>query len=170
MRYLLGILLVVLTSSAFAEAPSYRTLTWDDLMPAGEWDHYEKLVEDYFTAPIEEGSAQDQSIQFGTYNVVASLDGQKVRVPGFVLPFEFGLDQTVSEFLLVPYFGACIHSPPPPPNQIVYVTMDKPVRFDDIWTPIWASGVLETKKNLNAVGNAAYTLRLESWEIYELDE
>ena len=146
MRYLVSILLVALAATALAKGPSYLTLTWDDLMPAGEWERHDRLIEDYFNAPIQEGSTQDQAIQFGAYNVVSSLDGQKIRLPGFVIPFDFGEGQRISEFLLAPYFGACIHTPPPPPNPIVYVTTEKPVRFDTIWAPIWAEGTLQTKK------------------------
>ena len=68
------------------------------------------------------------------------LDRSDVKIPGYLLPLEFE-GQTVTEFLLVPYVGACIHVPPPPPNQIVHVTF--PGGFEmpgDIYTPVWVEG------------------------------
>ncbi|MBO4335911.1 MAG: DUF3299 domain-containing protein [Desulfovibrio sp.] len=55
--------------------------------------------------------------------VKKELDGQEIALQGFVVPLERDADNKLSEFLLVPYFGACIHVPPPPANQIVYVRL-----------------------------------------------
>ncbi len=55
---------------------------------------------------------------------VAALDGKKVRIAGYVVPLEDDAN-TLSEFLLVPYAGACVHTPPPPPNQMIYVKMTR---------------------------------------------
>jgi hypothetical protein len=80
----------------------------------------------------------------------AALDGQLVRMPGYVLPLEFS-GRAVSEFLLVPWIGACIHTPPPPPNQIVYVRPDKPLRDVRIFAPVWITGrmsIASTTKSL----------------------
>ena len=60
--------------------------------------------------------------------VNTELDGKQVKIPGFIVPLDVAKDGTVSEFFLVPYFGACIHVPPPPPNQIVYVTTSRASR------------------------------------------
>jgi hypothetical protein len=61
-----------------------------------------------------------------------------------MLPLEFD-GQQVSEFLLVPTVGACIHIPPPPPNQIVHVKLEQSVPFDGLFKPVWLSGDLEIK-------------------------
>ena len=87
----------------------------------------------------------------------AELDGQIVRMPGYLLPLEFS-GKEVTEFLLVPYVGACIHSPPPPPNQIVHVKPDKPVANLQVFAPIWVTGKMSTtaaKKSLSLVDGAA---------------
>jgi hypothetical protein len=102
--------------------------------------------------------------QFGTFDVVEELDGKTIRIPGFMVPFDINEMSEVTEFLLVPYFGACIHVPPPPPNQIVYVTTEEAVPFG--WEPVWLEGVLETKTNVNNMGSAAYTLNLTKLEPY----
>lgn len=70
---------------------------------------------------------------------VSELDGQQIRMPGFLLPLEF-TDTLTTEFLLVPYVGACIHVPPPPPNQIVHVRFDKGFRAEGLFTPVWVQG------------------------------
>ncbi|MEM6625200.1 MAG: DUF3299 domain-containing protein [Pseudomonadota bacterium] len=115
---------------------------------------------------IEEGSELDFMPQLGTFDVVEELNGQLIRIPGYIVPFDFGAQQRYGEFLFVPYMGACIHTPPPPPNQIIYVQADPQVRVDDIWRPYWLEGELRTEKNLNDVGNAAYTLALTNLELY----
>jgi hypothetical protein len=69
----------------------------------------------------------------------AVLNGQFVRMPGYLLPLEFS-GKLVSEFLLVPWVGACIHTPPPPPNQIVHVKLDTPVEFTGLFAPVWVTG------------------------------
>jgi len=73
----------------------------------------------------------------------ASLDGQTVRIPGYLLPLETeGL--AVREFLLVPFVGACIHVPPPPANQMVYVKLDQPYESEALFEAVWVEGVLST--------------------------
>jgi len=69
----------------------------------------------------------------------SSLDGKLVRLPGYLLPIEFAGNR-VTEFLLVPWVGACIHTPPPQPNQIVYVKADKPYEIKRTFDPVWVTG------------------------------
>ncbi len=78
------------------------------------------------------------------------LDGQSIRMAGYLLPLEFS-DSGVTDFLLVPYVGACIHVPPPPPNQIVFVRLAKKFRVDDLFTAVWVSGKLKTKASSKAL-------------------
>ena len=107
-------------------------------------------------------------------SVVAALDGQTIRMPGYVLPLEFS-GKEVTEFLLVPFVGACIHTPPPPPNQIVHVKTDKPVANVTVFSPVWVTGRMSTaaaKKSLSLVDGAAdidigYALRASVVEPYK---
>jgi hypothetical protein len=109
-----------------------------------------------------------------TQVVNEELDGQVIRMPGYLLPLEFS-GKEVTEFLLVPYVGACIHSPPPPPNQIVHVKPEKPVANLQVFAPIWVTGKLSTtaaKKSLSLVDGAAdidvgYALKASSVEPYK---
>lgn len=76
---------------------------------------------------------------------------QQVRIPGYVIPLEIdGMD--VTEFLLVPYAGACIHTPPPPANQIIHVKPNDSFRFRGLFTPVWVSGRLTVKSSRQNVG------------------
>lgn len=75
--------------------------------------------------------------------LVDGLNGQDVRMPGYALPLEFS-GTTVTEFLLVPYVGACIHTPPPPPNQIVHVRIGGGFESDSVFVPVWVTGRITT--------------------------
>ena len=71
--------------------------------------------------------------------------GANVRIPGYVIPLEFSGDE-VTEFLLVPYYGACIHTPPPPANQIIHVRSEAGVQFGGLFDAVWVSGQLGLEK------------------------
>lgn len=76
--------------------------------------------------------------------VVPALNGKRIRMAGYLLPLSFsGKGET--EFLLVPEVGSCIHVPPPPPNQIVYVKLANAFTPKDMFTPVWITGKLATK-------------------------
>lgn len=168
------------------------TITWEDLLPEGEEEILEKLYIEFYQefearlreqqsalssslssagdvdiSMIEEGSDADTMQQIGTFNVVEDLDGQKVRLPGYIVPLDFKADAEHTEFLLVPYFGACLHSPPPPPNQIVFVTSNPPAKIPDIYDPVWLEGTMTTGQFNTEMGNSAYELSLSKLEPYE---
>ena len=142
-----------------------RELEWEDLMPK-DWDPLtglEALFGDD-TESLSDDSAEAVEL-FDAYQdavrsapVVGDLDGRTVRLPGFVVPLDFDGTET-SEFLLVPYFGACIHVPPPPPNQIVYVTTISGYPLKGIFDAVWVTGVISTQAHLNEVGDAGYTMQ-----------
>ena len=169
---------LLLGATAFADEP--RVLTWDDLMPGGgaalqpppaghspmsdedlmngeNWDEdwEEDTFEEAFSTPV-----------YPT-GVVEELDGVLVKLPGFVVPLEISADGNVSEFLLVPYFGACIHYPPPPPNQLVYVKSDQPMDLESTWEPIWVTGELKTEYVESGLGAAGYSMESQKIEAYE---
>ena len=75
---------------------------------------------------------------------ISKLMGKSVKIPGFAVPLE-GDDgfEYVKEFLLVPTFGACIHVPPPPPNQVIHVILDKSVHFEKLLYAVWITGIIE---------------------------
>lgn len=74
-----------------------------------------------------------------------NIQGKMVRIPGYVVPLlgDFGGDfETLQEFLLVPVYGMCIHVPPPPPNQVIYVQMQQPVEVEKLFDAVWVTGEL----------------------------
>ena len=72
------------------------------------------------------------------------LLGKSVRLPGYLLPLEM-VDQKAVEFLLVPTVGACIHTPPPPANQIVLVRYQQGFAVDELYSPVWISGEMRAQ-------------------------
>ena len=137
------ICLISLLFSQIALAKEPLELFWEDMVPA-----------DYQTPDIPL-SHDGSMLQMGLdAPVIQSLNGKLVKIPGFVVPLE-GDNEKTSEFLLVPYFGACIHVPPPPANQIVYVQFSTAVPIDDIYDAVWVTGTLTTigwKGDLATVG------------------
>ena len=109
-------------------------------------------------------------------SVVKALNGQQVRIPGYFLPLELS-DTKVTEFLLVPYIGACIHVPPPPPNQIVHVRTPQKKGYGskNLYEPVWVTGVITAKsmvKDLylsdgSAGINIGYTMQAKRIEPYK---
>ena len=105
--------------------------------------------------------------------VVPELDGQEVRIPGYLLPLEHEGEQ-VTEFLLVPVVGACIHVPPPPPNQMVHVRYQNGFKSSSLYEPVWVNGVIKTERltpELSLVDGSAevevgYTLQALEVEPY----
>ena len=110
------------------------------------------------------GTAMSQEMSFA---VNPAINGALVKVPGFVVPLDLDDKGQVTEFFLVPYYGACIHYPPPPPNQIVYVIPPKPFNLPTLTTPYWVTGRQRTMGKTSRVGAAAYTVTATSMEVYK---
>ena len=97
--------------------------------------------------------------------VNVALDGTAVKLSGFVVPLDNTQDG-IREFLLVPYFGACIHTPPPPANQIVHVKSRTPLKGYQAMSAVWVHGVLRTARKDSGQGVSGYALELASLETY----
>jgi uncharacterized protein len=142
-----------------------RKIDWETLLPRDERENYNPApppaVHDY----LGEGSLA--ALQTGSFAVNQELNGQRIRLPGFVVPLERSADGLLSEFFLVPYFGACIHVPPPPPNQIVYVRMRSGTGLRSIEDAMWVTGTLHTSSRSSPLGAAAYTLDGETVDPYQ---
>ncbi len=150
----------------------YREIGWEELMPEGEEERLAQLYQQqmamlYSGGPIAEGSAADTMIQIGTFNTVKELNETKIRIPGYTVPFEYGANAEITEFLLVPYYGACLHAPPPPPNQTVFAMTDEPIKLRDLAQAVWIEGTMYTQTQESELADAAYTIRVEKVETYE---
>jgi hypothetical protein len=94
------------------------------------------------------------------------LDGKDVRIAGFVAPLRFDGGK-ISEFLLVPYVGACIHVPPPPSNQIVIVSGFEGFRpSGDLLYPVQVTGKLHVAVVKTDLGDVAYQIKGAKVERY----
>ena len=93
------------------------------------------------------------------------MNGRAVRLPGYVVPLEEGREG-LREFLLVPYFGACIHTPPPPANQIIHVKLDKPSRLAKSMDAVWLTGVLRTGREKTEMGQSGYRMQASGMKLY----
>lgn len=137
-----------------------RTIGWDQLVPR-DWDPM-KEFKDLDLAGLADGDPRaNQLLQrmreiWDAAPANPAIVGQAVRLPGFVVPLEES-KQGLKEFLLVPYFGACIHSPPPPANQIVHVFAARPVAFKSMDT-VWVSGTLATVRGDTYMGASSYRI------------
>jgi hypothetical protein len=149
-----------------SRSPVARRIEWDVLLPVGERAHYNEEppppIHDYLG---EGGKAARQS---GSIAVNSRLDQTLVKIPGFVVPLAQDDTGLVTAFFLVPFLGACIHVPPPPPNQIVYVKLNGGgVRLGSPEEPYWITGTLHTQTNGTRVATAAYTLDATRMERYK---
>ena len=125
-------------------------------------------------ALIAEAEAYDEQLAVHNATLVDALDGQDVEIPGYALPLEY-TGTEISEFLLVPYVGACIHVPPPPANQIVYVRFEEGFESAGLFTPVVVAGRISTgrsSQSLSYVDGSAdiavgYSLDATAIEIYD---
>jgi hypothetical protein len=140
-------------------------LDWKELLPEGERSHFTAVA----PAPVHDyrGEGGPPAVQAQDFNVNKSLEGATVRLPGFIVPLEAVKSGDVSEFLLVPYFGSCIHVPPPPPNQIVYVHTGKRAGVESIYDAYWITGKLHLQTKTTRLGATAYELSAEKIEVYK---
>ena len=149
------------------DGTSALELTWADLMPEGSAQRLAELQQLQALTVGMDHFGTDRMPQVKLFDTVPELDGQTVRIGGYVLPFDFARDNKVSRFLLVPYVGACIHVPPPPPNQLIYVTSEEPVEIEGLWDPVFVTGTLRTESYENDLGDTAYILELTEVRPYE---
>jgi uncharacterized protein len=140
-------------------------LDWKELLPEGERSHFTAVA----PPPVHDyrGEGGPPAVQAQDFNVNKSLEGATVRLPGFIVPLEAVKSGDVSEFLLVPYFGSCIHVPPPPPNQIVYVHTGKRAGIESIYDAYWITGKLHLQTKTTRLGATAYELSAEKIEVYK---
>ena len=93
-----------------------------------------------------------------------------MRLPGYIVPLEVSEEGRVTEFLLVPYFGACIHVPPPPSNQIVHVTSELGVKVEELYQPYWIEGPTQVKASTSELADAGYSMEADKILVYELPD
>ncbi len=180
----LAALLALATTPALAQTPApadttkaaapaakggFREINWDELLPK-DWDPYKDL-KDLKLAGLSDADPRAAAMLkrmreiWDNAPVNNQMDGQSVRIPGYIVPLE-DTKAGIKEFLLVPYFGACIHTPPPPSNQIVHVLPRNGAKGFRSMDTVWVNGTLKTLRSDTAMGASSYRLDAVSVEPY----
>lgn len=167
---------------AYANAFTYEEIEWVDLIPKEKLEIIlnppEELLqiedggsEDNMSALEEKGAENDALSRYyealKSTQVIEAYNDKAIRIPGFVVPLVGTDDMTTTEFFIVPYFGACLHFPPPPPNQIIYGVWPEGVVLESLSDAMWFEGKLSIQTNTHDLGQSAYYLEIHSVEMYE---
>lgn len=147
-----------------------REISWLDLVPP-DWQPQER-IDRKRAESLKDDDALAQELMaelrqiLDTAPTVDRFDGAAVRLPGYVVPLD-RVDGGLKSFLLVPYMGACIHTPPPPANQIVHVVARTPVKGFDTMSAVWASGLFRRERGDSGMGVSGYVMDLTDLRAYE---
>ncbi|KPF58243.1 hypothetical protein D621_06525 [beta proteobacterium AAP51] len=154
-----------------APATGFKTITWEALVPA-DWDPFAEF-KGIDLASMQDGDPRANELLkrmreiWDRAPVNTALVGQRVRIPGFVVPLEDTKDG-IKEFLLVPYFGACIHSPPPPSNQIIHVLPKTAVKGIRSMDAVWITGTLSNTQTDSYMGASSWRVDAVGVVPYEM--
>ena len=179
-KNLISSFLILFSCTIAAKEP--RIMEWDQLMPPG---YVESLIEeatknqskmkDLFSFDDSSEEAQtayeELKAKLSSAPIVPELNDEFVKLAGFVVPLDFDFDtETFKQFLLVPYYGACIHVPPPPSNQIVHISSQEPLDQEWLDYAVWATGTLKTKSVYSEYGFAGYSMPEAKLDVYKEDQ
>ncbi|UTW12463.1 DUF3299 domain-containing protein [Marinobacterium rhizophilum] len=146
-----------------------EALEWDALMPADFTFEQVYGTQDFGDLddfdPRAQQKLDDMMQALQSAPVVPELDGKMVRIPGFVVPLD-GVGQKVTEFFLVPYFGACIHTPPPPSNQIILTRFEPGTELKNLFDAVWITGTLKVESFSHEVAASGYSIEAYRIEPY----
>lgn len=137
-------------------------ITWDDLIPPGV--PYSEIIEE--GVMDERNDIWKPVFDANATRLNPALDGAYIKMPGYIIPIDLTVEG-VTSFVLVPYMGACIHVPPPPPNQLVFVTAITPWPSDTLWDAVWVTGRMSHDIQSTDVAETGYALEAEFMELYE---
>ncbi|RZA13044.1 MAG: DUF3299 domain-containing protein [Proteobacteria bacterium] len=159
--------LSALSACGLAHAQLAET-DWLELMPRSDQRALEAMPEIDHDSPEAQGTftnkqgglKQPKGLPAVMYSskTVAAMNAREIRIGGYPVPLETDAKGRSTLFFLVPYPGACIHVPPPPPNQMLLVRYPKGVKIGDIYDPLWVMGKVKIEKVSNAMADAAYAL------------
>ncbi|MBM3387537.1 MAG: DUF3299 domain-containing protein [Betaproteobacteria bacterium] len=166
----LVLLLGLLFATPWLAADPWPEIKWEALMPKG-WDpsaEFKGLDLSKLQDADPRATEALEKLRSVWDNAPAepAMNGQKGRIAGFALPLE-RQGAKITEFLIVPYFGACIHTPPPPANQIIHAKSAKPLDGVKMMTPIWTYGTFSVQRGETEWGIAGYRLTVDKVAPYE---
>lgn len=159
-RALLASLAALGSLPQMAVADDFIDLDWTDLLPQGETS-----VPPALQGLINHDQAPLAVQQPRSTGVRRDWNGQVVRLPGFVVPIDY-TGQGVTAFILVPYFGACVHTPPPPANQLVFVTTETPYQSAGLHEPVNVVGMFGVSSMSTQIADIGYALSADLIEPY----
>jgi hypothetical protein len=153
-----------------AAESGFRLTKWEELVPK-DWNPLKDLKDLNLSILSDADPRAQEALDrlkraWDTAPTEPSMDNQRIRIAGFIVPLEFNSTQ-MREFLLVPYFGACIHVPPPPANQIIHVTSAKPLKDMRAMDAAWVSGRLHTRISDTSMGTSGYRMDAEDIAPYK---
>jgi hypothetical protein len=137
----------------------FSDLDWTKMVPPEDF----KALEN---APPVLHVGNQRMKQIGTLHTVGALNGAKVRLSGYVVPLESDGEGNMVEFFFVPFYGACIHVPPPPPNMLIHVKLAHGIPTPSLYDPLTLKGVLHTQVTENALASSAYAVDNGTLEAY----
>jgi hypothetical protein len=143
-------------------ADSPIDIDWSDLIPESGGDALNELRA---RGVIQHGEMSTPSDQNTGGQVTNAYNGKLVRIPGYLVPLEYE-GSGVTAALLVPYVGACVHVPPPPPNQLVYVTTGDPYESIGLFEPVYVTGMFGTAATATQLAEVGYALSADLIESY----
>ena len=160
-----------------AQTPGYKTIEWNDLMP-DDWvqDMTKEMAKMNKLASLQDNSQEankamsDLRQKLDNAPIVKAQVNQKIRIPGYAVPLDADRSNK-REFLLVPYFGACIHTPPPPSNQILLVrptAQSKIKKMPESMDVLWVEGELKEARVTTSQGVSGYLLEAVNIAPYEM--
>ncbi len=169
---LLGLLFALMNGLGVVQAAeAAREIDWDALIPSDF--RLDGILEKYNLQEFDDSDPRAQEIMdeiraaWDAAPVVKDIDGQLIRLPGYVVPLELNADG-IHQFLLVPYYGACIHVPPPPANQTIYVTTEDTGGVEiDMFLPVWVTGVIRAERVSSELAESGYRIEATLIEPYE---
>ncbi len=151
-------------------------IKWSELIPETERDVLEKYQQTRANNPsdlttnilksIEAASDPDYASAMSSINTVNIFDNTAIELTGFIVPIDYTEQQMPSNIFIVPYFGACIHFPPPPPNQIVFAQLDAEFNDFELTQAYKLKGILTRGLFEDPLGTSAYILEVVSIEPY----
>ncbi len=159
-REAIALLAAASSLSQVAAADEVIDLEWDDLLPEGE-----RAIPRALLGIIEHDDASLASQQPASSGVRTDWNGQTVRLPGFIVPMDYDGTGVVA-FILVPYVGACIHVPPPPANQLVFVTTEKPYQSEGLFSAVNVTGMFGTSAVSTELAQIGYVLSADKIESF----
>jgi uncharacterized protein len=150
---------------------AFRDTAWRELAPVG-WNPFKEVTQmqqgmRYMpdTDPRAMSMLDKLREVLDHAPVNAEMNGVTIRIAGYAVPLEESR-AGITEFLLVPYFGACIHSPPPPSNQIIDVRLQRPLAILHSMKAVWVAGTLHAHRSQTSMGTSGYALQAASVELY----